>query len=380
MKAHGVVVALLLAACRAEGSGTSPPLPGAGGGDADGDGVCESRPDGRTAVSVHTFLWGGFALLSDGTVWCWGDHPTTGCPVAGTGPDARRSLPHKIELPCARLLDASTGYGLIVSTADEVWAWGVATNGVPVTIEAPGVTWVDAGEHAVAWGGPQGAFWWGDVPWLSEPLLEPQPFPFAADRVALGAGHICFISDGALRCFGYNDEGQLGDGTTGGQEDVTLEPVLASLPARVVAAAASSHRTSALDENGEFWTWGVARPFPAADEEPSGPLPAIWESLPPLCGFHRGDTAGCAWTCAGEAYCWGYSPLGIFRLDPQGGWESPMRILDLEPAAEISVDSNSPLCVRKLDGTVWCRGGYATGTNEQSEDGAAVQLHFGEDP
>jgi len=63
------------------------------------------------------------------------------------------------------------------------------------------------------WGGAEGITWWGDDHWMPDPPLEPEPFPFEADRVYLSGAHHCFTRSGELFCFGLNSEGNLGDGT-----------------------------------------------------------------------------------------------------------------------------------------------------------------------
>src|SRR5512137_3016820 len=73
--------------------------------------------------------------------------------------------------------------------------------------------------------------------------------------IATGGDHTCeLIGDGGVRCWGRNDEGQLGDGTLG--------TVVQALPVRVaglsdaVALAAGPVHTCALKASGSVACWG----------------------------------------------------------------------------------------------------------------------------
>lgn len=371
-------ILVVLGGCAAERPTRPSSATGGGGSGADPAAICESRPEGRKAVALKTVIHGGFALLSDGTVWCWGEQPTLTCWIAGIGDDARRGRPQRLPLPCAKLLDADNQYALISTVSGETWMWGDASAGSIVVASGSDATWIDAGTHNVAWGNGTETWWWGDIPWLETSPLEPEPFPYGdVDKVSSGPGHICYLSHQELWCFGFNRYGQFGDGTVSGTEEILLDPVRALVPVPLIAAQATSGTTSALDSEGNFWTWGRDL---AGQERPSGPLPAEWDALPLLCGFDQGDVAGCGWGCDGRVDCWGYSPSNLFEPE-MGGWHAPTRVRDLEPAAEVSTYVESPLCARKTDGTVWCRGLRGNGDSGLNDDGTAGrQLRFEEAP
>src|SRR5690606_3601728 len=77
-----------------------------------------------------------------------------------------------------------------------------------------------------------------------------------ASGVAGGGGHSCAITDlGALRCWGSNERGQLGDGGASGLE--SREPVaVIGLNGAVVAVTAGYQHSCAVTEGGAVWCWG----------------------------------------------------------------------------------------------------------------------------
>ncbi|MFT6395400.1 MAG: alpha-tubulin suppressor-like RCC1 family protein [Bradymonadia bacterium] len=88
----------------------------------------------------------------------------------------------------------------------------------------------------------------GDAP---EPILLPLP---AAQQVAVGWNHNCAaLTDGTVRCWGYNGSGQLGDGESGGLGSEAVEAVGVA-NARDVSAGAQS--SCAVTDGGELWCWG----------------------------------------------------------------------------------------------------------------------------
>jgi Regulator of chromosome condensation (RCC1) repeat len=327
---------------------------------------CDSRPNGRKVVDLVVINEGGFALLSDGTLWCWSSNASYVCPSDVSGPTG---FPTKIErLPCIDMVEAENRYAGAVALDGRAWAWGEGSNGELIEID-PRPTWMASGGSLFAWGDGERASWWGEDDWLVDSPEQPADFPWGpVDAVAVGATHACFTRAGELFCLGYNGYGQLGDGTRGRLYEARTEPTRAMVSAPVVQAQVGGSRSYALDDRGRLWMWGSDSP----PEEPYGPVPAIWEELPPLVGFDRGGYAGCGWTAEHHVWCWGSNPSKIFHPDLGGGFRMPVRVPDLEPALKVSTDTHSPLCSLKTDGTAWCRGGSAV----DPDNGAATQLRF----
>lgn len=82
---------------------------------------------------------------------------------------------------------------------------------------------------------------------------EPVLAGVAVKELTAGKDHTCaLVEDGSVRCWGKNDAGQLGDGTT---NDAATPVTVVALPGAVQVAAGARH-TCALLRNGTVACWG----------------------------------------------------------------------------------------------------------------------------
>jgi alpha-tubulin suppressor-like RCC1 family protein len=139
--------------------------------------------------------------------------------------------------------------------------------------------------------------------------------------LALGDFHSCAVlSDGAVRCWGGNDAGQLGDGTWGPGTSLLDEP--AELPstvrfdARVLQVVGGSSHTCAVLETGVARCWGsnVVGQLAAGGElrltnGPDDPASRIALDRP-IVQLASGNSHVCALLDNGAVRCWGWNGSG----------------------------------------------------------------------
>jgi alpha-tubulin suppressor-like RCC1 family protein len=135
--------------------------------------------------------------------------------------------------------------------------------------------------------------------------------------LAAGAFHTCALTDdGAAFCWGTNDDGQLGDGSTN-QGDI---PVAVSLPAGVTfsSLSAGSYHTCGITHAGAAYCWGLdevgqlgdGHVYDGSVETSTVPVAVV---MPPGVSFTTvvsGYGHNCALSSTGKAYCWGNTYLG----------------------------------------------------------------------
>jgi len=260
-----------------------------------GDGPVGSRRStpvtlaGLADVSdVDAGVWHSAALLRDGTVRVWGDNRSG---ELGDGTTTRRLTPTAVpDLTGVTAIAVGGFYGtdgrfdeigyahtLALLADGSVRAWGSNTDGQlgdgttadrPAPAAVPGLTRVTAvaagGTHSLALLSDGTVWAWGDNG-LRGPAGDgtprtaattPVPMPGLGDVTAVSAGNfhsLALLRDGTVRAWGWNDDGQLGDGTTSDRPS----PVTVSGLTDIVAIAAGDRFSLALRRNGQVATWGA---------------------------------------------------------------------------------------------------------------------------
>jgi alpha-tubulin suppressor-like RCC1 family protein len=126
--------------------------------------------------------------------------------------------------------------------------------------------------------------------------------------VSLGMRHDCAIrSDGAAYCWGWNDAGDLGDGTTLDQRSPV--PAASSL-GRFQAIGVGATHTCGLLRTGLVDCWGDNRDQQLGSYAAAMSLSPVALSSLTFQSLSVGGNHACAVTGTGTAYCWGANNLG----------------------------------------------------------------------
>ena len=232
------------------------------------------------------------AITAEQAAWCWGDNRFGSL---GDGTTVSRSGPAPV---------VATQLGTLVNSVAAGDAFTCALN----------ITGV-----AYCWGrNDQGQLGDGTrTDRLTPILVSREVFFNPSQPIVAGDAHACAIAtDGGAFCWGRNDQGQLGDGTTSSRSSPTL--VGGSL--MFLSLSAGAAHTCGVTAGGDVYCWG-------ANE--SGQLGVGTSGMASAVPIHvagalkyRVVSAGRAHTCAllqpapfslvnfGAAYCWGLNTDG----------------------------------------------------------------------
>lgn len=130
------------------------------------------------------------------------------------------------------------------------------------------------------------------------------PAEAAVAAVAAGKGFHCWVESGAAKCIGSNAKGQLGDGTTTAR---TSAVTVVGLGSGVIAIAAGDAHVCALRSTGAMSCWGSNDRGQLGDgttTDASSPV-QVTGLTSGVVRIEAGFENSCAVTSAGEALCWG---------------------------------------------------------------------------
>ncbi len=212
---------------------------------------CSTTPVPVSALSgVASIAAGGahtLALLEDGTVMAWGRNQWG---QLGDGTDTGPSTCDK--LSCSTTPVAVAGLsGVKALAAGEALSYALLGDG-----------------RVMAWGfNRQGGLGDGAISKDSDLPVEVSGLE-GVTAIASGGGHsLALLSDGTVKAWGANSQGQLGDGTTVGSD----VPVPVSGLGGVLAIAAGRNDSLALLSDGHIMAWGNNRYGKLGDGTTSGP-------------------------------------------------------------------------------------------------------------
>ncbi|OJY30425.1 MAG: hypothetical protein BGO98_27275 [Myxococcales bacterium 68-20] len=357
---------------------------------------CESPP---CAVALSTTPGGAFdeegycALLSDGTVACWGGNSAG---QLGQGETSGPASAVAVRVPGLTGI-TSIDHTCAVTSDGVVWCWGrgpfienevsaTSITASPVRINLPGpaekvaVSLATAcailiDKSVVCWGsnglsliGPDvvGAF-------VAPRKVE---LPAGVKSVTLGASAFALYEDGRILSWGYTPG-------VGRATPFDVDPWPSPISLEHVTMIDTIDRESCAVANGVGWCWGEAdrvglpqnphrlqRALPAAVDTPE-PITRIATSASRLV-----DDSGrtvyerhrwCATSVSGELYCWGLNNAGQAGDGTKEFALAAVRVQELPAsAAEVKIMPYST-CAILTNGKVYC-----WGTNSYGQLGAGL--------
>jgi alpha-tubulin suppressor-like RCC1 family protein len=173
----------------------------------------------------------------------------------------------------------------------------------------------------------------------------PAPPAHGATQIDCGDFHTCArLVDGTVRCWGRNDHGQLGDGTT----TDALAPVAPVGLRGVAEVAAGSSFTCARVDGGAVQCWGSGRMLGDGAARTNLP-PTVVEQIDGALEIRAAGLVTCARRADG-ARCWG-------RGDDRARAATTSDLAQLGKPVEVATGS-AHACGRQGDGSVRCWGDF----------------------
>jgi alpha-tubulin suppressor-like RCC1 family protein len=356
----------------------------ANGGDDDA-----SVADLAVGVSIAAGVGHTCALMSDQTVQCWGYSPNS--QFGPPGLDAATITPSTVlgVVGATSISLGSSGACTVVrdgavvcwsadlrrGSTDIMWShWFARDSLVPAAV-------------AVAAGGQQcAALTDGTVMcWMNYSSQQPEFVSglSGVTKLAAGQNHTCaLVADGSAWCWGQNTAGELGNGETSVSVSFPPEPVKVLGLTGATAISAGGFHTCALMPRGAVRCWGNNRSGELGNSE-LGNGTTSYSATPvavtglsgPAIAISAGDGATCALLDTGAVQCWGdntQGQLGFANHDDNTHSHVPTVVPGLGKAIAISVAGAAPIhtCALLRDGSAKC---WGTNDTSQLGDGTTVR-------
>lgn len=329
------------------------------------------------------------ALNADGFVQCWGKNLSG---QLGDGTAITRTTPITVNLNVAVLqVAAGSRHTCAITESRGVKCWGnnsAGQLGISDTthdylepVDVPTITDVQmivAGEdHTCAVTTSQAMKCWGQNQYgqLGDGSTNMRTTPVDVSglssgvmSITAGFNHTCAIlNDGTVQCWGLNEFGQLGNGST---ENRSAASNVQRIEGKALAISAGRTQTCALTTTGTK-CWGGNNFGQLGDGNSSyRTLPTFVENLPDsIQSVGAGDLHTCALTVNGTVKCWGRNYHGQLGNGLPGNQSIPLTVTGLiSGVTQLAVGWNHN-CAVTAQGAVKCWGWNEAG---QLGDGSTL--------
>lgn len=371
----------------------------------------------RNASQISTGQYHTCAV-SDGTVLCWGDNSAGQLGDGTTAP--YRSVPTIVAAPAdgglslSQVVQVTTGYlhTCALTSGGQVYCWGdnsqnqlgngmdagvLPNSNVPtlvggssplanvISISAFGYFTCavlpdsDSVDVATCWG--QNNF--GQLGnGSTTPTVTPTQVQNIGnvDSISAGAYHACAVTlstaGRSLSCWGDNGSGQLGTGSDGGSYAPVPVSNIGGDAGAVLAVSAGGLHTCALLPGGTADCWGDNSDgeLGTGGSSPSS-VPTAVSNLTNATAITAGYMRTCALLADGTADCWGYNGDGPLGTGNMTEYNSPTQVPSFSRAQVCASDY-----ARCNGGADCCSGQCVVGvclTNEENTEGGAPPLFAG---
>ena len=187
-----------------------------------------------------------------------------------------------------------------------------------------------------------------------EELVTPRKVPdvLSAAELKIGLNHACVRTlEGAVKCWGNNVYGALGDGTriTRGRPE-TVRGIT-----NPTALALGVDRTCVLLQSSQVMCWNHPESSDRNLLNTPGPTPAMVENLTDVTAISAASGHVCALHQSGVVSCWGSNSSGQLGDGTTEARATPVQVVGLTGVVEV-VASSGHTCARLTSGGIRCWG------------------------
>ena len=179
--------------------------------------------------------------------------------------------------------------------------------------------------------------------------------------VSSGADHACALTTaGKIKCWGNNEDGQLGDGTTSNR---LLPTQVSSLESSVSAISSGYYHTCALMTTGGVKCWGSNQHGQLGDGTTTKrQVPTQVKGLESgVSAISAGSHNTCALTKTGGVKCWGHNDFGQIGDGTTTSRSEPTQVSGLESGVTSIAAGTQHTCAIQSPGIVRCWGNNGLG-------------------
>lgn len=339
------------------------------------------------------------ALTAQGGIKCWGGNYYGQLGNGYSGSSAYSNVPVDVDGLNAGVQSISVGgthtCALLESGAVKCWGYNYygqlgtdnyMSSSVPVDVVGldSGAQQVSTGDrHTCAlttngalkcWGwNAYGTLGNGEV-WDSDKPVDVVGMDNGVTQISAGSEHTCALIEGnAVKCWGSNVSGQLGNGNYGVNATSTVPVEVSGLDSGVQAINVGYGHTCALIADGKVKCWGD-NVFGQLGN--GGALLSVPVDVIGLGGDVQGISTGggyhtCIVTESGEVRCWGNNSHGQLGDGSLLNADAPVVVSDLAASVRIVEVGYQHSCALTTGGAVWCwgrndRGQLGDGSNSNS--------------
>lgn len=318
------------------------------------------------------------AVMTAGEAKCWG-YNWQG--QLGDGTTTNRSTPVDVIGLASGVSAVTTGgsHTCALTTSGGIKCWGdnwhgqlgdgtTTSRSTPMDVNGltSGINAISAGwGHTCALTNSGGAMCWGangsgqlGNGWNIDSLFPifPGGLTSGVSAVSAGGGHTCAVTaSGGVKCWGRNDYGQLGDGTTTSR----YSPIdVSGLASGISAVTAGDSHTCALTVSGGVKCWGANEFGQLGDGSVTNYSTPVDVSglTSDVAAVSAGGGHTCALTTAGGVKCWGKNIYGQLGDETSTSRTTPVDVSGLSSGIIAVSASEKHTCVLSTSGGIKCWG------------------------